>query len=135
MLTLFFIGLLFGFPDAGVRLDAYLPAQYRVVMGRITGAGDEVVVITEGRLFVGLSTRLAIARNRAYIEAEGEQDGIPAIALIECEDGTPQGKIDRMQVAVLQEIGEGDFGFPGRPLPCYPTRQGGDAVQIFGGGK
>ena len=134
MLTLF-LSLILAYPQTGVLLDAYLPSQNRVVIGRIAGVGDEVVIVTEGRLFVGLSTRLVIQRNRVYVEAEGEQDGIAAFALIEAEDGTPQGKIDRMQVAVLQEIRESDFGFPGRPLLCYPMAPNGDAVKIYGRGK
>lgn len=132
MLILFLIGLLFGYGQTGVRLDAILPAQNRVVMGRVVGVGDEVVIVTEGRVFVGVVSLLTIQRNRVYVEAWGEQDGIAAFCAIEAEDNE---KVDRMQAVILMEIDEGDFGFPGRPLPCYPRRPGSDAVQIFGGGK
>lgn len=129
MLTLF-LSLILAYPQTGVRFAAYSPAQERVVTGRIAGVGDEVVIVTQGRLFIGQVSLLIVQRNRVYVEAWGAQDGIEAFAAIEAEDGTPQGKVDRMQVAVLLRLPGGGL-FPGRPLACYPIRLGVQAVEII----
>ena len=132
MLTLL-IGLLFGYGQTGVRLDAILPSnQNREVVGRMASdLSGEVWILTEGLyLFVGRPVYAEFLPNACYSEVEGTQDGIPAFALMEFTDG----KIDTGYVVIVQVWGSG-FGLPGKGVRAYPRRPGSDAVQIFGGGK
>lgn len=134
MLTLL-IGLLIGYGQTGVRLDAYIPAnQSRVIVGRVSSdLSGEVWILTEDRyLFVGTPVYAEFVRGACFLVCAGQQDGIEAVAAMEFEDG----KQDRGYIAIAQVLGSGgDFGLPGEGARAFPRRPGGDAVQIYRGGK
>lgn len=116
---------------AQVQIAAIVPAVGRTVQGD----GERVLIRTGPYVFYGIATYVYIRGHRAFLQYDGWQDGVPSFALIEAEDGDALGKVDRLYVVVLLNIGEGDFGLPGRGSFAYPLFTNGDAVTVIGGGK